>query len=89
MGLFLILILTPEAPLFGSVGKIPRWAAAGIPLLFIIFLVPGIVFGVKAGTIESHRDVARMMGDTIASLAPISYWHFLPHSLLKHLNILI
>ncbi len=70
LSLIIILVLVPSAPLFGSVGKTPRWAAAGVPLLFIIFLVPGIVYGVKAGTIESHRDVARMMGDTFASLGP-------------------
>ncbi len=70
IGLILILVLIPNAPLFGDVGKIPRWAAAGVPLLFIIFLMPGVVYGIKAETIESHRDIARMMGETIASLGP-------------------
>ena len=70
LGLIFILILVPNAPLFGNVGKTPRWAVVGVPLLFIIFLIPGIVYGVKAGTIESHRDIARMMGDTFASLGP-------------------
>lgn len=68
--LIVILALIPNAPLYGIGEHFSRWIEATVPLLFIIFLVPGVMYGVKAGTIKTHRDIARMMGDTIASLGP-------------------
>ncbi len=74
LGLMLVVIITitlvPDAVLYGQGEHFPRWVEATVPLLFIVFLVPGIVYGIKAGSIETHRDIARMMGDTIASLGP-------------------
>jgi len=70
LGAILLLTLVPNAPLYGIGDHFPRWIEATVPLLFILFVVPGIVYGIKAGTITSHRDVARMMGDTFASLGP-------------------
>ncbi len=66
----LIFTFVPSAPLYGKGEHFPRWVEATVPLLFILFLIPGIVYGVIAGTIASHRDIARMMGDTFASLGP-------------------
>lgn len=57
-------------PLHGKGEHFPRWVEATVPLLFIVFLLPGTVYGVKAGTITSHRDIARMMAETIAALGP-------------------
>lgn len=70
IGIILVFSMLPNAPLYGKGEHFPRWVEATVPLLFIIFLIPGIVYGVTVGTIESHRDVARMMGDTFASLGP-------------------
>ncbi len=70
--LVLIIAITviPLAPLHGIGDHFPRWVEVTVPLLFIVFLVPGIVYGVYAGTITNHRDVAQMMGATIAALGP-------------------
>lgn len=68
--IIIMIVLFPNAPLYGLGNNFPRWIEATVPLLFILFLVPGVVYGIKAGTIASHRDIARMMGDTIASLGP-------------------
>ena len=70
LGLTVTLILIPNAPLFGVGEHFPSWVEATVPLLLILFLVPGIVYGYKAGTITNHRDVARMMGETFAALGP-------------------
>ena len=70
LGSVLLFVLMPNAPLYGIGDHFPRWVEATVPLLFILFLIPGVIYGVKAGTIQSHRDVARMMGDTFASLGP-------------------
>jgi aminobenzoyl-glutamate transport protein len=66
----LLLILVPGAPLYGQGGHFSRWVEAMVPLLFLVFLAPGLAYGIVAGTIRSDRDAARMMADTLAALAP-------------------
>jgi aminobenzoyl-glutamate transport protein len=56
------------APLAGTDGPFPRWVAVIVPLLFLGFLIPGIVYGLAAGTIRSDRDVASMMSETMAGM---------------------
>lgn len=70
LALILLAALTPGAPLFGSGEYFPRWVEASVPLLFLIFFVPGLVFGLRAGRIASDRDAARMLYETVAGLAP-------------------
>lgn len=41
-----------------------------IAAFFLLFLACGWVYGAAAGTIGSHRDVARMMGEGVRDLAP-------------------
>jgi aminobenzoyl-glutamate transport protein len=66
----LALILVPGAALHGQGTRFARWMEAIVPLLFVVFLVPGVAYGVVAGTIRSARDVAEMMADTLRGLAP-------------------
>ncbi len=63
-------VLIPGAPLHGSGGRFPRWVTTIVPLLFLGFLVPGVAYGVRAGTVHSDRDVARLMGETMAAMGP-------------------
>jgi aminobenzoyl-glutamate transport protein len=46
-------------PLFNSI----------VPLIMIFFMGAGIVYGVKAKTIKSDRDVNRMLSETMASMS--------------------
>jgi aminobenzoyl-glutamate transport protein len=39
-----------------------------VPLLFIGFLVPGIVYGASTGALRSDRDVSKMMADTMSGM---------------------
>jgi aminobenzoyl-glutamate transport protein len=39
-----------------------------VPILLVVFLVPGLVYGVVTGSIRSDRDVAKMMADTMSSM---------------------
>lgn len=63
-------IAVPGAPLHGTSGSTPRWVAAIVPLLFFALALPGLAYGIAAGTIRSDRDAARMLADTMAALAP-------------------
>ena len=66
----LAMILVPGAPLHGQGGRFDRWVEAMVPLLLVLFVVPGIAFGFGAGTLRGNKDVARLMGDTMAGLGP-------------------
>ena len=59
------LLLVPSANIF------PRWVKAIVPLVFIIFIIPGIVYGVVQKKIRSDRDVARLLTDSMAGMASI------------------
>ena len=39
-----------------------------VPLIFLIFLLPGIVFGYVAGTVRSHRDIIAGMTKAMSGL---------------------
>lgn len=39
------------------------------PLIFLFFLVPGVVYGYAAKTIESHRDIIKGMTKSMATMA--------------------
>ncbi len=65
----------------GRMGAIPglsragdhfdRWVEAIVPLLFILFLLPGVVYGVVVGTVRNSGDAARLMVESMAGMAPI------------------
>ncbi|MFP4606755.1 MAG: AbgT family transporter [Thiohalospira sp.] len=60
----------PGAPLAGSGEAGPRWMEALVPLMLLVFALPGLAYGLGAGTIRSDADVARMLHETMAIMAP-------------------
>lgn len=67
------LILIPGAPLNGeyarSNGSLAAvWPDVIVPLLFVLFLLPGIAYGIVTGSIRNDRDAAHMMGQSMASM---------------------
>jgi aminobenzoyl-glutamate transport protein len=64
----LALIVVPEAPLNGHGERFPRWVEAIVPLLALTFLVPGIVYGWRAGSLRSDRDLAAMWSRTMQGM---------------------
>jgi aminobenzoyl-glutamate transport protein len=54
-----------------SSAKFPRWVYTIVPLLFLIFIIPAIAFGIAIGQIKSDKDVARSLGKSMAAMAPI------------------
>ncbi|MEM9802983.1 MAG: AbgT family transporter, partial [Planctomycetota bacterium] len=57
--------------LYGKGANFDRWVEAIVPLLFISFTVPSVVYGVKIGKIRTDKDAARMLVESIAAMAPI------------------
>ncbi len=51
--------------------RFDRWVDAIVPLLFFGFLFPGIAYGMTSGEIKSDKDVAKLMMESMAAMAPI------------------
>lgn len=39
-----------------------------VPLIFVLFLLPGVVYGVISGTVKSHRDVIKGMSKSMSGM---------------------
>lgn len=83
-GLLVACVVLPGWPLNdgrGRLGAIPglfrapdhfdRWVEAIVPLLFLVFLLPGVVYGVATGVIRRGADAAKLMVESMAAMAPI------------------
>ena len=70
LSFILLAINLPNAPLYGDGKHFPRWVEVTVPLLFVVFIIPGIVYGLRANTIANSKQFAKYLGDTIADLGP-------------------
>lgn len=86
LGLALLAILVPGAPLHGEGEAFDRWVEAMVPLLLVLFLVPGVAYGVAAGTLRSNHDLARLLADTMAALAPYIVLAFVAAQFIEAFN---
>jgi p-aminobenzoyl-glutamate transporter AbgT len=39
-----------------------------VPLIFLLFLLPGVVYGYAAGTVQSHRDIVKGMSKSMSTM---------------------
>ncbi|HYP29089.1 MAG TPA: AbgT family transporter [Blastocatellia bacterium] len=39
-----------------------------VPLIFLLFILPGVVYGYAAGTVESHRDIIKGMSKAMSTM---------------------
>ena len=62
------MILIPGAPLHGVGARFDRWVEAIVPILFIVFIVPGIAYGIAVGKIKSDVETAKLMGQTMSDM---------------------
>ncbi len=73
-GAFLAMALVPDGPLTGKVARhgsgllVPAWSEAIVPMILVLFLVPGIAFGLVSGEIRSDRHVANRMGEAMSGM---------------------
>jgi aminobenzoyl-glutamate transport protein len=68
----IVALAMPGSPLRGEgdslIRQLEPMFASLVVLLMLAFFVPGLVYGMVAGTIRSDHDVARMTGDTLATM---------------------
>lgn len=85
-GAVMLMILVPGAPLNGQGENFARWVEAMVPLLLVLFLVPGLAYGWFAGTITSDQDLASMLANTISALAPYIVLAFVAAQFIEAFN---
>ncbi|WP_156855210.1 AbgT family transporter [Oceanobacillus sp. AG] len=72
--LALLLVLPKGAPLRGTEGDAMAqivqspFMSSLVPIIAIIFFIPGLVYGIVTKSIRSDKDVAAQMSDTMASM---------------------
>jgi aminobenzoyl-glutamate transport protein len=67
------LILIDGAPLNGFIEprpgwQLPVWVDVIVPMLFFLFILSGLSYGIATGSIRSDRDAARMMNETMSGM---------------------
>jgi aminobenzoyl-glutamate transport protein len=67
---FYFCITLPDGPLFGAGKRFDRWIEVTVPLLFILFFIPGLLYGALTGNVKNDRDVANILGDVMSRLGP-------------------
>ena len=70
VALTVLAIAHPSGPLHGAGDRHPRWVEATVPLIFVLFFIPGVVYGAYSGRFRNDRDVAEAMGATMSALGP-------------------
>jgi len=68
--IFYLLTVIENAPLFGNGKHFERWVEVTVPLLFIIFFIPGLTYGVINKNIKNTQDIAVMLGEVLSKLGP-------------------
>ncbi|WP_263078416.1 AbgT family transporter [Endozoicomonas sp. Mp262] len=95
----LILACLPEgSSLRDNTGSLTSFSAplmqSIVPLIFLLFLVPGIIYGKVAGTFNSSKDIIDSLGKTLGSMSGYMAMAFFIALFLKafndsHLGILL
>ncbi len=72
IGLLVAASWSPTSPLRSPEGELTVNTApimrSIVPLLFLLFLIPGVVYGYAAGTYKTHRDVIAGMSKSMSSM---------------------
>jgi aminobenzoyl-glutamate transport protein len=66
--LLLLLILPENALLRDAKGSLDPFFQGMVFLMSLGFLLPGVAYGLAAGTIKSNRDVGRMIEETLGTM---------------------
>lgn len=74
IGLAALLVVPPNAPMRGDGATTMEqiiqspFMSSLVPIIAILFLVPGLAYGIVTKTIRNDKDVAVQMSDTMASM---------------------
>ncbi|HEX7707303.1 MAG TPA: AbgT family transporter [Thermoanaerobaculia bacterium] len=70
--LLILAVLPANSPLRSPEGSVTASTAplmqGIVPLIFLFFLIPGVVYGYVAKTVESHRDIIKGMSSAMSTM---------------------
>jgi aminobenzoyl-glutamate transport protein len=72
MAMLVVAVWPESSPLRSPEGRLTAFSAplmqSIVPLIFLLFLVPGVVYGYVAKTVKSHRDIVDGMSQTMSTM---------------------
>lgn len=54
-----------------SAAPLPRWSTAIVPVIVVVFLLPGLAYGISTGALRSQKDVTAAFIHAMTSMAPV------------------
>lgn len=88
LGVTLTAILLPGGPLHGTEsdsGRI-RWVQAIVPIIFVSFLIPGIVYGTSVGRIKREKDVTDLLVESMRDMAAVIVVYFFAAQFIRYFD---
>ncbi len=49
----------------------PRWSTAIVPIIILVFLTPGLAYGISTGSLRTQKDVSRAFIYAMETMAPV------------------
>lgn len=72
VALLVLAVWPADSPLRSPEGELTAFTAplmkSIVPLIFLLFLIPGTVYGYVAGTVKDHRDIVKGMSQSMATM---------------------
>lgn len=71
--IIILLLVVPQSgilrnPETGSILKDSAFIAGVVPIIALLFLVPGVAYGIASGTVKNDKDIVDAMGKAMASM---------------------
>lgn len=68
--IFYFLTVIENAPLYGDGKYFEKWIEVTVPLLFIVFFIPGLIYGILDKRIKNTHDITKILGEVLSNLGP-------------------
>ncbi len=73
IALLVVAVYPADSPLRSADGEITAFSApimqSIVPLIFLLFIIPGTIYGYVAGTVSNHRDIIAGMSNSMSTMA--------------------
>jgi aminobenzoyl-glutamate transport protein len=73
VALLVLAVYPDDSPLRSAEGEITAFSApimqSIVPLIFLLFIIPGTIYGYVAGTVSNHRDIIAGMSNSMGTMA--------------------
>ncbi len=73
IALLIAAVYPADSPLRSADGELTAFSApimqSIVPLIFLLFIVPGTIYGYVAGTVKSHRDIIAGMTQSMSTMS--------------------